>query len=252
MLKAAEMGNLNKIKAVLTKAKQLNRTSSISNTQNSKGHSALHLAIENNHEEVFDELLKTECNVNTFLNERSNVEHFATKYGIVDNGIREGMTPLMTASMDGRVRMVEELIEHGANIDAVEKNNANAVYYACQEGQIKILKLLLQYRPDLADYIGHNNQTPLVNAAKLGHLNIVEELIHNWKVDINHQDQLHKTPLIRAAQHSRSSVVKYLLKKGADTSIKDYDDKTAMDYANKNEDQEIIDLLRNHSCPETT
>ena len=82
------------VKTTLTKAKERNLTTSVSNAQNDKGYSALHLAVQKKHEDVVDELLRSKVDVNTSLNERSNIEP-SKEDGLKVPGINEGETPLM-------------------------------------------------------------------------------------------------------------------------------------------------------------
>ena len=100
----------------------------------------------------------------------------------------------------------------------------------------------------LAEHKGHQNRTPLGFASMNGQLNVVEELIQNWKVNINSKDQFLSTPLILAVEYNQLSVVSYLLKKVADVNAKDEYGKDAMERATEKENQEIIDLIQNY-CP---
>ena len=231
----------------MTKAKEQKLTNAVSNAQNDKGYSALHLAVQKNHEEVVDELLRSKVDVNTSSNKRSNIEP-STENGYYYNGIIEGRTPLMEASFIGNLSVVRKLVAHKGSIDAVNKNNSNAVTFAAQSGHNDVLKHLLKNKRMLAEHKGHQNRTPLGFASMYGRLNVVKELIQNFRVDINTQDQFLRTPLILAAKYNHPSVVDFLSKQGADLSIKDIDGKDAMDRAMENKNQEIINLLRNH-CP---
>ena len=241
------MGDIDKVKETLTKAKKRNLTSLISNAQGYKGYSALHLAIPNNHEDIVNELLNLNVDVNTSLNERSNVER-SKKGAVTYSGITEGRTPLIDASINGHLPVVRKLVECQANIDAVDKLKYNAVIFTAQEGQKNVMKYLLENKPSLAEFKGFQSRAALGIAAMCGRLNVVEELIQNWKVDINIHDKFHSTPINLAAEYNHSSVVDYLLQKGANPSIKDEEGKDAMDWAKEKANQEIINLLQNH-CP---
>ena len=223
----------------------------ITNAQDYKGHSALHLAILNEHEDIVDKLLKEHCNVNTSLNERSNVEPF-TRDGIDYTGIYEGNTPLMDASFHGNVSIVTKLIQHQAALEAVNKNNENAIIYAAKGGHKEVLDVLIAYDRRFSFNRENLLQTALGAAAMFGRLNVVEDVIRKWKHDPDYKDRFLSTPLIRAAEYNRPSVLKYLLQQGADSSIKDKNGKNAMDHANEKGNQEIIELLNNHTLTNST
>ena len=216
------------------------------NTQDEKGYSALHLAIIYNHEDVVDTLLQMRCDVNTSLNHKRNVED-STKNGVNYTGVYEGITPLMTSCFKGQLSIVKKLLQHDARIDTVDKNNNNALMFAAQEGHNDILQMLLEKNPTSSDCEGHQNVTPLGQAALNGHLKVVEDLIQNWGVNINHQDQFGRTPLISAARCNRIPVVKFLLQNEADASIKTNNGDDALYWARTYKNQEIIKLLSKSS-----
>ena len=87
------------------------------------------------------------------------------------------------------------------------------------------MKYLLENKPSLTEFKGFQSRAALGVAAMCGRLNVVEELIQNWKVDINIHDKFHSTPINLAAEYNHSSVVDYLLQKGANPSIKDEEGK---------------------------
>jgi len=61
--------------------------------------------------------------------------------------------------------------------------------------------------------------TPLHYAARYGHLNIIEYLVHQ-KADINAKDGYNETPLHFAANYGYLSVVEYLVHQKADINAK--------------------------------
>ena len=62
--------------------------------------------------------------------------------------------------------------------------------------------------------------------------------------DINAKENGGATSLMMATVLNNFKIVKILLEKRADKNIKDYDNKTALDYAKENNRQLIIKLLK--------
>ena len=148
----------------------------------------------------------------------------------IDSQDNDGSSPLMFASFNNRTEVVKFLVQEGANIKLKAKNGGHAAYIAAQEGNLKILKFLVQNAPDVVDMKGFKGRTPLGGAVIDGHLNVVKYLISQPNVDIDSQENDGSTPLILAAYFNHLNVVRFLFKNGADTSIKDIDGQTALHY----------------------
>ena len=52
------------------------------------------------------------------------------------------MTALMLASSVGKIAVVEALLRHGADVDAVDIEGSTAVKYACKEDHYDVAKIL--------------------------------------------------------------------------------------------------------------
>ena len=69
------------------------------------------------------------------------------------------------------------LLEHGADPNIPEPQNKTSVlHWACERGCLETVELLIKYNADvnMKDYYGN---TPLMEACKQGHLDIVKILL---------------------------------------------------------------------------
>ena len=110
-------------------------------------------------------------------------------------------TPLLIASRDGRTEMVEELIRHGANVNAVEPVfGAVPLHKATYHGYLEITKLLAGEQSVKLDYQGPSNgYTPLHDALWHAYPECAQVLIDaGAKVDLVAYDG--KLPVDIAAQ----------------------------------------------------
>lgn len=59
------------------------------------------------------------------------------------------LTPLMEASQEGHVCLVQYLLEHGANVHAQTPSADTALIFACENGYTDVADLLLQFGSNL-------------------------------------------------------------------------------------------------------
>ena len=60
----------------------------------------------------------------------------------------------------------------------------------------------------------------------------------------NARYRLQRTALICAAMEGRTEIVKMLIERGADPNLRDFDDRTALEWAKQNEHIETIRILQ--------
>jgi ankyrin repeat protein len=114
--------------------------------------------------------------------------------------------PLILASQQDRCDVVRFLLEHNAELDAIDQYGNNALWAACYADSDGCIDALTQAG-----------------------------------IDMNHQNSVSgATALIFAASSGREKVVEQLLAAGADPSLKTHDDFTALDLAST---RKILNLL---------
>ena len=128
-------------------------------------------------------------------------------------GGAEGSTPLYYAAQRGNnVDVVHELIKHGADLDASDKNKRSALFFAAQFGFRDVVVLLVDSGAEV-NKKDTNSGTPLTIAARFGHLAIIKYLVeHGGDITVASR---HGTALAQAREFKRASVVAYLEGKGA-------------------------------------
>lgn len=119
-------------------------------------------------------------------------------------------TPLMKASINGHFKAVEKLLNKGAEVDLVDKGGYSAMMLAASNNFAPVVELLIQ------------------RGAEVDRV----ELSHGW------------TALIWAAKRGHEESVRVLLKYSANHSVKDDENKTAMQYAQENGFKGIASLLK--------
>lgn len=223
-LKAAENGNLKKIKSMLNKEVNIK---TLINAVDKENNTALILASKFGYIEVVKILIENGADIDARNNENSTalIEASSFYYEVVklliENGADinakdyGGTTALMNASTEDdyiNCEICKTLIENGANVNDKDLQGANALIYGSTflKWDLSIIKLLI-----------------------------------DSGIEINAQDKDGYTALMEATISGNYETVKLLIENGADINIKNNDGKTALDFAEENDYKNIIELLKN-------
>jgi len=118
-----------------------------------------------------------------------------------------------------------------------------ALIYASREGQIEMVKMLLEEEGADVNARNRYDNTPLMIAIRNGHTEIARMLIDRG-ADVNIKSNDGKTALLWASLRGQTEIVRLLIQNGADVSVKkDNDGNTALLWASRNSHIEIAELL---------
>ena len=142
---------------------------------------------------------------------------------------------------------VQQLIEIGANVNAVDKGGQTAVNSAIQHQTIEILNFLIDKGANV-NASDRSGKTSLMYASQYStNPDILLALIEN-SADVNAIDKDGMTPLMCAVRFtSNSEILRLLIEKGAHIGIQNKEGITALDYVDKNEQlkgTEVYNLLQ--------
>merc|ERR1711953_24737 len=147
---------------------------------------------------------------------------------------------LYDAAVAGNFRKVEKLLQTpNANPDrgcSTDRNIGRSIVLtplmgAAKNGHMDIVVLLLDANANVNLQI-KGRKTALIFAAWEGHKDVVELLLAS-NANINQQDSDGYTALMLATSQGKKEVVELLLRRGADTTLKDKDGDTACYWNNK-------------------
>ncbi len=157
------------------------------------------------------------------------------------NTVFNGMTPVMTASSVGDARIVELLLNNGANPNKRGSADRTALQYAAEKNHIAVARKLLEFGADIDAY-DNTRLTPLIMAADRGYTDLGILLIESG-ADVNIQHVQGWTALIDAASNGNMKLVRHLLTAGADRETSTSSGWRAIDFARQNKHEEIVVLL---------
>ena len=168
----------------------------------------------------------------------------------------EGVTVLMLATKSGHLRIVEELIEQGANADATDYFGWDVIHYACiaESRNDSLLQLLKSCIPDwdrkISIDVGPVDLPLRVNRATLLHLaasqsnGSLEYLLRNDMVaEIDALSERKHTPLHVAACCGMSNNVALLLDNGSNDTILEDHGYAAIHFAAMLGYREVLDVF---------
>lgn len=138
-------------------------------------------------------------------------------------------SPLQYAIFKGNTNIINTLLRYGADINRKDSLGNNALMYAASYGNAETIDTLLNYSSNSYRVVDIYGDTPLHNAALLGNTNTLTALMNRTPININAQNIDGNTPLHLAVKNHNSNTYRFLLLKGADYTIKNYDGKTASD-----------------------
>ncbi|MEY2393612.1 ankyrin repeat domain-containing protein [Wolbachia endosymbiont of Tettigetta isshikii] len=151
----------------------------------------LHAAVEKGYLKIVEDLLKYGADVNTLHNSTS----------------KEGFTPLHSAAKIKQEEVAKLLISYEADINAQDKTGKTPIFYAIENADLKITKLLLTNRANVKD-----NPELLNIAVKKECIEIVEALLQH-DADINSSDKYGRTALHFTALSESEGFLDFLLMK---------------------------------------
>ncbi|MCL9683964.1 ankyrin repeat domain-containing protein [Legionella maioricensis] len=155
---------------------------------------------------------------------------------------------LLLAVKLGHINIVRELLSAGADINAKENNQFNAMDFAIQKENVPLIKVLLKAGANpkyllykIQDWESQSFKKVLHSAGLReagytllesindGNHSMVRKLVtaHSKCPFINNVDKYQKTALMLAAEKGDKHMVKLLLSAGADYTLKDREGKTA-------------------------
>ncbi|WP_234648435.1 ankyrin repeat domain-containing protein [Dyadobacter sp. CY356] len=157
------------------------------------------------------------------------------------------MTALMNAINKNDISLVERLIQNGADIDELDEKKDSPLVIAAYKGYNQIVKILLEKGADVSAVDPGMKATALHAAAYAGRTEAAKLLV-DFHIDVNKQGPYNGyTALHDAIWQNNIEVVKVLLDAGADLNLLSNDGKSALDFAQSRNRNEIITLIRNKS-----
>ena len=157
---------------------------------------------------------------------------------------RNGYDALFYACEDNHMKIVKLLLEKPyIDVNRHDEDNEHPLFSSAADNY-DMFKLLLELGAD-HNIVYDRGLTTLMNACEWGSIEVVKLLLE-LGADINIVDDYNKTALMYACERGHIKIVKLLLEHGADVNIKDETGCDALSITLDNENADITNLIKNH------
>jgi hypothetical protein len=130
-----------------------------------------------------------------------------------------GFDALLIASKRGKLRCIQVLIGHGADLEArIGTNGKTPLILASHYGQLDCLKVLIEAKADVN--ARNKNEFQALHFASLAGKTGCVKLLINEGADVNAQTNSGSTPLMHACQEERLTCLQLLLDAKADINMR--------------------------------
>ncbi|KAK2142501.1 hypothetical protein LSH36_947g01017 [Paralvinella palmiformis] len=157
-----------------------------------------------------------------------------------------GKTPLMLAAYEGQRDAVKELLARGAKLEMRDRGGSTSLHWGVLCPNLNMIDDLLDSGADTLA-VDYNGWSALMRIAAVGgNRHAAEKLLRHTQQLIDVRDKDGKTALMTSVVNGHMELVHLLLEKGADISIKNEYGKTAYDMAISMEKRRVVKVLEEY------
>ncbi|XP_046542731.1 putative ankyrin repeat protein RF_0381 [Haliotis rubra] len=183
-------GDIQIVEDLLSRDYLLSRNIIHIDSRNNTGWTPVMLAAVNGRKEVFDLLVKNECDLKVFTKDNNNMLHAASYGGSVqivesilsrkvadmESRGENGATPVMLAAKSGQRKVFDLLVRNDCNLSEKDDSDRNILHYACVSDNVQIVEYIISQGLDDLNSKDENGQTPMMVAEKEGSEKVISLL----------------------------------------------------------------------------
>src|SRR6266404_1111349 len=149
--------------------------------------------------------------------------------------------PFHAACVQREIDTALILLQHGADINALDMTGISALHHASERGSVDVVKFLLENQADV-DVRDEIRATPLNLTAGSGALETCRLLLKHG-ANVESQNSYGRTPLYLASRHGHSDIVEELCVHGVNPNASDNQHQTPLHLASMEGHLEIVKSL---------
>jgi len=155
-------------------------------------------------------------------------------------------------SLSNQLNKVKSYLKDGGEVDSLGEYASTPLHCACREGNIKIIKVLIQYGADINSKNRYSTVYPIFEvlaSIKIEYPSAIVKLLIDNGADINVIDSFGNTILHYAIEKELIELIKLVVSLGGDINYTErYDKDTPLHYAYFQKNRNIIDYLIAHGA----
>ena len=165
---------------------------------------------------------------------------------LVVNDLKQ--SPLMVSTLKNNFNLTALLLEFGFDSSQKDITELSPFIASAANGFDKIFELMCLYKPD-KHQTNRFGGTALIPSSEKGFLKTMQ-LALDYGVPVNYQNRLAwsallETVILGDGGFLYQDIIRELIEHGADPKIKDFENKSSMDYALENKQEAVIQILKN-------
>ena len=160
---------------------------------------------------------------------------------VIEKNYRDLLLLAKKGDKDKFMELFNQILSLPKNIIDInyrDENGLSALHYSCDEGHLKIVKILLEAKCD-PNIKSNEKETPLHLASKRGYFDICKILIENGAI-LNIYNSENNSPIHYACMNNHVELIKYFLTKDLEIDSKNNYGKKAVDLTKNKEVKELI------------
>ncbi|KAJ5372564.1 NACHT nucleoside triphosphatase [Penicillium concentricum] len=159
----------------------------------------------------------------------------------------EYANPLQAASLSGHEKVVQILLDHGADVNAQGGQHGNALVAASYNGYEKVVHILLDHGANINAQGGGTYDTALQAASFKGHENVVQVLLDHG-ADVNAKGSWSSNALGATLYEGYENIAQILLDHGADINAQGGEYGNALQAASNKGYEKLVQIFLDHGA----
>ena len=132
---------------------------------------------------------------------------------------QNGQSPIIYASIKNNTTAIKLLLNHPEiNVNQCDNHGWNALFYAAKNNHLPNTQLLVEHGADINVIATDTGQTPIIYSAMINQIDIINWLVKQPHINVNHRDNDGCNALFYAVKNKNLQITELLTESGANVN----------------------------------